>query len=81
MWPSLMVIFSPHQWISFAMTALDIPEQLVLHGTSDEDVASTLSQLQKRVELKSDLDTSQDEINKRAVRLLPLFFKNLSFET
>ena len=47
------------------MTALDIPEQLVLRGTLDGDVPSILAQFPKCVELKGDLDVSFDEINKR----------------
>ena len=57
----------------FRITALDIPEQLVLRGTSDEDLLSILAQFRKRLELKkSDHDAPQDEIDKRTVRALPL---------
>ena len=45
-----------HQANSFRMSANDVPEQLVLRGTSDEDVPAILTQLRKRVEqLKGDL--------------------------
>ena len=41
-----------HPANSFRMSANDIPEQLVLRGTSDEDVQAILTQFRKRVELK-----------------------------
>ena len=60
------------------MAASDVPEQLVLRGTSDEDVLPILAQFQNRVELKSDLDEPVEKINKRAVRFLSLLLKGLS---
>ena len=41
-----------HQLSSFRMSANDIPEQLVLRGTSDEDVPAILTQFWKHVKLK-----------------------------
>ena len=57
------------------MSVNDIPEQLVLRGTSDEDIPAILTQFQKRVELKRDLHVRLEEINKGAVRFLPLLLK------
>ena len=39
---------------------------------SDEDVPTILAQFRKRVDLKGDLHVPPPEIDKRAVRLLPL---------
>ena len=44
-----------HHANSFRMSAKDVPEQLVLYGTSEEDVPAMLAQFRKRVELKGDL--------------------------
>ena len=63
------------------MSANDIPEQLVLRGTSDEDVPPIPSQFRKRVELKGDLHTPSEEINERAVRFPSLLLKNVALET
>ena len=63
------------------MTALAIPEQLVLCGISYEDVLLVLAQFRKRVKLKSDLDAPFDEINKQAIRFLPLLLEDLTLET
>ena len=63
------------------MSANNIPEQLVLRGTSDEDVPAILTQFQKRVELKGVLNVPPEEINKRAVRFLPLLLKSVALET
>ena len=38
-----------HHANPFRMSANDVPEQLVLHGTSDEDVPAILAQFRKRV--------------------------------
>ena len=62
------------------MTAGDIPEQLVLRGTSDEDVPSILAQFLKRVELKVDVHVPFEVINGRAVRFLPLLSENVTLE-
>ena len=51
-----------HQANSFRMSANDVPEQLVLRGTSDEDVPAILTQFRKRVELKGDLHVPPQEI-------------------
>ena len=61
-----------HHANSFRMSANDVPEQLVLRGTSDEDVPAILAQFRKRVELKGDLHVPPPEIDNRAVRFLPL---------
>ena len=61
-----------HHANSFRMSANDVPEQLVLHGTSDEDVPAMLAQFRKRVELKGDLHVPPSEIHNRAVHFLPL---------
>ena len=63
------------------MSANDVPEQLVLRGTSDEDVPPILAQFRKRVELKGDLHVPLPEIDNRAVRFLPLLLKNVALET
>ena len=63
------------------MSANDVPEQLVLRGTSDEDVPIILTQFRKRVELKGDLHVPSQEINKRAVHFLPLLLKSVALET
>ena len=65
----------------FRMSANDVPEQLVLHGTSDEDVPAMLAQFLKRVELKGDLHVPPPEIDNRAVRFLPLLLKSVALET
>ena len=70
-----------HHAISFRMSANDVPEQLVLHGTSHGDVPAMLAQLRKRVELKGDLHVSPSEIDNRAVRFLPLLLKSVAMET
>ena len=63
------------------MTAGDIPDQLVLRGTSDEDLPSILAQFQKRVEVKGEQHTPVEEINKQAVRFLPLLLETVALET
>ena len=63
------------------MSANDVPEQLVLRGISDEDVPAILTQFRKYVELKGDLHVSLQEIDKRAVRFLPLRLKSVALET
>ena len=70
-----------HHANSFRMSANDVPEQLVLRGTSDEDVPAILVQFRKRVELKGDLHVSPPEIDNRAVRFLPLLLKSVALET
>ena len=70
-----------HHANSFRMSANDVPEQLVLHGTSDEDVQAMLAQFRKRVELKDDLHVPPSEIDNRAVRFLPLLLKSVGLET
>ena len=70
-----------HQANSFRMSANDVPEQLVLRGTSDEDVPAILTQFRKRVELMGDLHVPPQEIDKRAVRFLPLLLKSVALET
>ena len=70
-----------HHANSFQMSVNDVPEQLVLHGTSDEDVPAILAQFRKRVELKGDLHVPPPEIDNRAVRFLPLLLKSVAFET
>ena len=54
---------------------IELPEQLVLRRTSDEDVPEILAQFLKLVEPKGDVLVSLEEINKRAVRFLPLLKK------
>ena len=70
-----------HHANSFRMSANDVPEQLVLHGTPDEDVPAMLAQFRKRVELKGDLYVPPSEIDNRAVRFLPLLLKSVALET
>ena len=70
-----------HHANSFQMSANDVPEQLVLRGTSDEDVPAILAQFRKRVELKGDLHVLPPEIDNRAVRFLPLLLKSIALET
>ena len=70
-----------HHANSFRMSAKDVPEQLVLHGTSDEDVPAILAQFRKRVELKGDLHVPPPEIDNRAVRFLHLLLKSVALET
>ena len=70
-----------HHANSFRMSVNDVPEQLVLHGTSDEDVPAMLAQFRKRVELKGDLYVPPPEIDNRAVRFLPLLIKSVALET
>ena len=70
-----------HHANSFRTSANDVPEQLVLHGTSDEDVPAMLAQFRKRVELKGDLHAPPSEIDHRAVRFLPLLLKSVALET
>ena len=65
----------------FRMSANDVPEQLVLHGTSDEDISAMLAQFRERVELKGDLHVPPPEIDNRAVRFLPLLLKSVALET
>ena len=69
-----------HHANSFRMSANDVPEQLVFHGTSDEDVPAMFAQFRKRVELKGDLHVPPSEIDNRAVRFLPLLLKNVVLE-
>ena len=69
-----------HHANSFRMSANDVPEQLVLYGTS-EDVPAMLAQFRKRVELKGDLHVPPSEIDSRAVRFLPLLLKSVALET
>ena len=70
-----------HHANSFRMSANDVPEQLVLYGTSEEDVPAMLAQFRKRVELKGDLHVPPSEIDSRAVRFLPLLLKSVALET
>ena len=70
-----------HHANSFRMSANDVPEQLVLYGTSEEDVPAMLAQFRKRVELKGDLHVPPSEIDSRAVRFLPLLLKRVALET
>ena len=70
-----------HHANSFRMSANDVPEQLVLYGTSEEDVPAMLAQFRKRVELKGDLHVPPPEIDNRAVRFLPLLLKSVALET
>jgi hypothetical protein len=63
------------------MSATDIPEHLVLYGTSEEDVPAILAQFRKRVELEGDLHAPPSEIDNRAVRFLPLLLKSVALET
>ena len=70
-----------HHANSFRMSVNDVPEQLVLHGTSDEDVPAMLPQFRKRVELKGDLHVPPSEIDNRAVRFLPPLLKSVALET
>ena len=70
-----------HHANSFGMSANDVPEQLVLRGTSDEDVPAILAQFRKRVELKGELHVPPPEIDDRAVRFLPLILKSVALET
>ena len=70
-----------HRANSFRMSANDVPEQLVLHGISDEDVPAMLAQFRKRVELKGDLHFPPPEIDDRAVRFLPLLLKSVALKT
>ena len=70
-----------HHANSFRMSANDVPEQLVLHGTSDKDVPAMLAQFRKRVELKGDLHVPPSEIDNRAVRFLLLLLKSVALET
>ena len=70
-----------HHANSFGMSANDVPEQLVLYGTSEEDVPAMLAQFRKRVELKGDLHVPPSEIDSRAVRFLPLLLKSVALET
>ena len=65
----------------FRTTANDVPEQLVLRGTSDEDVPATLAQFRERVELKGDLHVPLPEIDNRTVRFLPLLLISVALET
>ena len=70
-----------HHANCFRMSANDVPEQLVLHGTSDKDVPAMLAQFRKRVELKGELHVPPSEIDNRAVRFLPLLLKSVALET
>ena len=70
-----------YQANSFQMSANDVPEQLVLRGTSDEDVPAILAQFRKRVELKGDLHVPSPEIDKRVIRFLPRLLKSVALET
>ena len=63
------------------MSANDIlPEQLVLRGTSGEDVLAILTQFRKRIELEGDLYVLSEEINNWAVRFLPLLLKSVALK-
>ena len=70
-----------HHANSFRMSSNDVPKQLVLRGTSDEDVPAISAQFQKRVELKIDLHVPPPEIKNRAVRFPPLLSKSVALET
>ena len=70
-----------HHANSFRMSANDVPEQLVLRATSDEDVPAVIAQFRKRIELKGDLHVPPPEIDNRAVRFLPLLLKSVALET
>ena len=72
---------SHHQLTSFRITALDIPEQRVLRGTSNENVPSISAQFRNRVELKRDLDTRPEKIDKRAVRSFSIQLKTTAMGT
>ena len=63
------------------MSVNDIPEQLVVRGTSDEDVPAILTQFQKRVELKHDLHVPPEEINKRSCPFPSTTFESVALET
>ena len=63
------------------MSADDIPEQLVLRGTSDEDVPAIPTQFWKRVEVMGDLRVPLEAIDKRAVHFLPILLKSVALET
>ena len=63
------------------MSAVGISEQLVLRGTSDENVPSILAQFRKCVELKGGLHVPFEEANTRAVRFFPLLLKNVALDT
>ena len=60
------------------MSANDMPEQLTIRGTSDKDVPAILTEFRKRVVLKGDLRVPPEEINKRAVRFLPLLLQSVA---
>ena len=62
---------------SFWVSANDIPESLILGGTSNDDVPAVLTQFRKRVELKGDLYVP----NKRAAPFFPLLLKSVALET
>ena len=62
--------YTTNQLTSFRMSANNIPEQLVLRRTSNEDVPVILIQFRKRVEVKDDLHVFSEEINERTVRFL-----------
>ena len=70
-----------HHVNSSRMSANDVPDQLVLYATSEEDVPAMLAQFRKRVELKGDLHVPPSEIDNRAVRFLPLLLKSVALET
>ena len=70
-----------HHANSFRISANDVPKQLVLHGTSDEDVPAMLAQCRKRIELKCDLRVPTSEIDNLAVHFLPLLLKSVALET
>ena len=70
-----------HHANSFRMSANDVPEQLVLRVTSNEDVPAVIAQFRKHIELKGDRHVPPPEIDNRAVRFLPLFLKSVALET
>ena len=69
-----------HHANSFRMSANDVPEQLVLRGTSGEDIPAMLAQFRKRVVLKGDLYVPPSELDNRAVCFLPLLLKSVALE-
>ena len=70
-----------HHANSFRMSGNGFSEQLVLHGTSDEDVPAILAQFRRRVELKGDLHVPPSEIDNRAARFFSLLLKSVALET
>ena len=70
-----------HHANSFRVSANNVPEQLVLCGTSGEDVPAILAQFRKRIELKGDVHVPPPEIDNRAVLFLPFLLKSVALET